>query len=70
MVDLDNVNLELKDLIGSNWNEEVGLAHLLSLPILLTKRRQGNNYSNSHVITSNQYLAILKQKAMDKKNYK
>ncbi len=60
MVDLDNVILELEDLIGSNQSEEVGLTHLLSLPTLLIRRRQSNNYSNSHVVTSNQYLAISK----------
>jgi hypothetical protein len=44
---------------------------MLSLPTLPTKRRQGNeplmDYSNSHVVTLNQYLVILKQNVVDKK---
>jgi hypothetical protein len=71
-VDLEDVTTKSKVLIGSNQSEEVGLVHLLSLPTLPTKRKQGNkplvDYFNSHVVTSNQYLVILKQKAMDKKN--
>ena len=63
-MDLENVILKSKDLIGSNRSEEVGLVHLLSLFTLTTKRRQGNeplvDYSNSHVVTSNQYLVIKK----------
>jgi hypothetical protein len=44
---------------------------MLSLPALPTKKRQGNkplmDYSNSYVVTLNQYLVILKQKVVDKK---
>jgi len=64
VVDLENVIMKSKDLIGSNQNEKVGLAHLLSLFTLPTKKRQGNealvDYSSSHVVTSYQYLVILK----------
>jgi hypothetical protein len=64
VVDLENVILKSKDLIGSNRSEEVGLVHLLSLFTLTTKRRQGNeplvDYSSSHAVTSNQYLVIKK----------
>jgi hypothetical protein len=71
VVDLEDVILKSKNLIGSNQNEEVGFAHMLSLLALPTKRRQGNkplmDYSNSHVVTLNQYLVILKQKVVDKK---
>jgi len=63
VVDLDNVTLESEEPIGSNQSE-VRLVHMLSLLTLLTKRRQGNkplvDYSNSHVVTLNQYLVILK----------
>jgi hypothetical protein len=41
VVDLKDVHLESKDLISSNQSEEVGLAHLLSLPTLPTRKRQG-----------------------------
>jgi len=64
VVDLENVIMKSKDLIGSNQSEGVGLAHLLSLFTLPTTRRQGNeplmDYSSSHVVTSNEYLAIIK----------
>jgi hypothetical protein len=64
VVDLENFTLESKDLINSNQSEEVGLAHLLSLPTLPTWRREGNkplvDYSNSYVVTSDQYMVILK----------
>ncbi len=57
MVGLEDVTLNSKYSIGSNHSEEVGLVHLLSLPTLPTRRRQGNeplmDYSNSHVVTSN-----------------
>jgi len=70
VVDLDNVALESEDPIGSNQSEEVRLVHMLSLLTLLTKRRQGNkplvDYSNSHVVTLDQYLVILKQKVVYK----
>jgi hypothetical protein len=38
VVDLEDVYLESKDLISSNQREEVGLAHLLSLPTLPTRK--------------------------------
>jgi hypothetical protein len=38
-VDLENVIMKSKDLIGSNQSEEVGLTHLLSLFTLPTTRR-------------------------------
>jgi hypothetical protein len=42
---------------------------LLTLP---TKRKQGNealmDYSNSHVVTLDQYVVILKYKVMDEEN--
>ncbi len=68
---MEDVILKSKNLIGSNQSEEVGFAHMLSLPALPTKRKHGNeplmDYSNSHVVTLNQYLVILKQKVVDKK---
>jgi hypothetical protein len=64
VVDLEDVILESKDLIGSNQNEKVGLVHLLLVLALPTKKRPGNkplmDYSSSHVVTSYQYLVILK----------
>jgi hypothetical protein len=70
VVDLDNVILESEDLIGSNQNKEVRLVHMLSLLTLLTRIRLGKeplvDYSNSHVVTLDQYLVILKQKVVDK----
>jgi hypothetical protein len=39
VVDVENVIMKSKDLIGLNQSEEVGLAHLLSLFTLPTKRR-------------------------------
>ncbi len=41
VVDLEDVTMESKDLISSNQSEEVGLAHLLSLPTLPIRKRQG-----------------------------
>ncbi len=41
VVDLEDVTMESKDLISSNQNEEVGLIHLLSLPTLPIRKRQG-----------------------------
>ncbi len=68
---MEDVILKSKNLIGSNQSEEVGFVHMLSLLALPTKRRQGDkplmDYSNSHVVTLNQYLIILKQKVVDKK---
>jgi hypothetical protein len=64
VVDLEDVTLESKDLIGSNQSEKVALAHLLLVSTLPTKKRQGNkplmDYSSLHVVTSYQYLVILK----------
>ncbi len=64
MVNLKDVILKSKDLVDSNQNEKVGLVHLLSLPTLPTNRKEGNeapmDYSNSHVVTLDQYVAILK----------
>ncbi len=63
-MDLEDVTLESKDLIGSNQSEVAGLAHLLLVFALPTKKRPGNrplmDYSSSHVVTSYQYLVILK----------
>jgi len=46
------------------------LGDLLSLPRLPTRRRHDKNplvdYSSPHVVTLNQYLAMLKQKALKK----
>jgi hypothetical protein len=46
------------------------LANLLFLPQLPTRKRQGKeplvDYSSSYVVTSNQYLVVLKQKVVDK----
>ncbi len=54
VVDLEDVTLEYEYAIGSNHSEEVGLVHLLSLPTLPIRRRQGNkplmDYSSSHVV--------------------
>ncbi len=69
-MDLDNVILESEDPIGSNQSEEVRLVHMLSLLTLLPKRRLSKeplvDYSNSHVVTLDQYLVILKSKVVDK----
>jgi hypothetical protein len=47
------------------------LGDLLSLPRLPTKKILDKeplvDYSNSHVVTSNQYLIVLRQKALEKK---
>jgi hypothetical protein len=46
------------------------LGDLLSLPRLPTRKRHGKkplvDYSSSHVVTSNQYLAVLRQNALEK----
>ncbi len=74
MVDLEDVISKSKNLIGLNQNEEVGFVNMLSLLALPTKKKQSDeslvDYSNSHVVTLDQYLAILKQKVVDRKNYK
>jgi hypothetical protein len=73
-VDLEDVISKSKNLIGLNQNEEVGFVNMLSLLALPTKKKQSDeslvDYSNSHVVTLDQYLAILKQKVVDRKNYK
>jgi hypothetical protein len=71
VVNLEDLTLELNDLIGPNQTQEVfGLANLLSLPRLLTRKRECKkplvDYYNSHMVTLDQYLAMLKHKAMDK----
>jgi hypothetical protein len=49
-----------------NWE----LGDLLSLPRLPTRRRHGKksllDYSSSHVVTSNQYLTVLRQTTLEK----
>ncbi len=73
-MDLEDVISKSKNLIGLNQNEEVGFVNMLSLLALPTKKKQSDeslvDYSNSHVVTLDQYLAILKQKVVDRKNYK
>jgi len=70
VVNLEDFTLELNDLIGPSQIQEVfGLVNLLSLPQLLTRKRQCKeplvDYCNSHVVTSYQYLSMLKHKAID-----
>jgi hypothetical protein len=65
VVNLEDVIPKLNNLIGPNYIQEiVRFANLLLLPILPTKRRQGNeplvDYSSSHVVASYQYLIVLK----------
>jgi hypothetical protein len=72
VVNLEDICLESNDLNVSYQTQQVlALAVLLFLPQLPTRRILGKeplvDYSNSHVVTSNQYLAVLKQKTMDKK---
>ncbi len=73
-MDLEDVILKSKNLINLNQNEKVGFVHMLLLLALPTKKKQSDeslvDYSNSHVVTLDQYLAILKQKVVDKKNCK
>jgi hypothetical protein len=71
VVNLEDLCLESNDLNFSYQTQQVfALANLLSLPQLPTRRILGKepliDYSNSHVVTSNQYLAVLKKKTMDK----
>jgi len=70
-VNLENSNVKLNDLTIITQTQGVTkLGDLLSLPRLPTKKIHGKeslmDYSNSHVVTSNQYLIVLKQKALDK----
>ncbi len=72
MANLEDSNLELNDLIIlSQTQRVVELGDLLSLPRLPTRRKHGKepimDYSNSHVVPSNQYLVLLKQKALENK---
>jgi hypothetical protein len=71
VVNLEDSNLELDDpTIPSQTQRVAKLGDLLSLPRLPTRKRHGKeplvDYSNSHVVTSNQYLAMLRQKALGK----
>ncbi len=38
-MDLEDIIVKLEDIIGSNQSEEVGLAHLLTLPTLPRSRK-------------------------------
>jgi hypothetical protein len=69
VVNLEDSNLELDYLIIQSQTQGVTkLGDLLCLPRLPTRRRHGKkpllDYSNSHVVTSNQYLVVLRQKAL------
>jgi hypothetical protein len=71
VVNLEDSNLELYYLIIPTQTQGITkLGDLLFLPILPTRKRHGKeslmDYSSSHVATSNQYLVMLKQKALDK----
>ncbi len=71
-MNLEYSNLELDDLtIRSQTQGVTKLGDLLCLPRLPTRRRHGKkplvDYSSSHVVTSNQYLVVLKEKALEKK---
>ncbi len=73
MVNSEDSNLELDDLtIPSQTQGGTKLGDLLSLPRLPTKRIHGKqplvDFSSSHVVMSNQYLVVLRQKALEKKN--
>jgi hypothetical protein len=70
-VNLEDSNLELDDIaIPSQTQGVIELGDLLSLPRLPTRRRHGKeplvDYSSSHVVTLDQYLVVLKQKALEK----
>jgi hypothetical protein len=72
VVNLEDSNLELDDLIIPNQTQGViELGDLLSLPRLPTRRRHGKeplvDYSSLHVVTLDQYLVVLRQKALEKK---
>ncbi len=73
VVDLEDVTLESKDLIGSNQSEGVGWAHLLLVLGLPTKKKQSNkplmDYSNSsgNIIPIFGYSKI---EGCEQKNYK
>jgi len=72
VVSLEDSNLELDDLTVSSQTQVVTkLGDLLCLPRLPKKKKHGKeplvDYSSSHVVTSNQYLVVLRQKAFEKK---
>jgi hypothetical protein len=65
VVNLENPTFELNNLTSpSETQEVVQLINLLRLPQLPTRKRQGKkplvDYSNSHVVTLDQYLIVLK----------
>jgi len=73
VVNLEDPCLESHDLNVSYQTQQVlTLTNLLSLPQMLTRRIFKKepliDYSSSHVVTSNQYLAVLKQKAMSRQS--
>jgi hypothetical protein len=65
---------EIVELINPKSSTQVALGqgchNLMSLPHLPTRRTNGReplmDYSQSHVITSEEYLRIMRQKAMDR----
>jgi hypothetical protein len=64
-VNLENSNLKLNDLTIITQTQGVTkLGYLLSLPRLPTNQIHGKeslmDYSNSHVVTLDQYLVVLK----------
>ncbi len=70
-MNLEDFSFELEDLNVPNQTQRAPpLANILLLFQLPTKKTHDKeqliDYSNSHVVTSNQYLTILKHKAMDK----
>ncbi len=70
-MNLKDFCFESNDLIVSYQTQQVPtLANLLSLPQLPIRRILGKepliDYCSSHVVTSNQYLVMFKQKTMDK----
>jgi hypothetical protein len=72
-MNLDDCSLELDVLtIPSQTQGVVELADLLSLPRLPTRRRHGKeplmDYSSSRVVTLDQYLALLRQMTLEKKD--
>jgi hypothetical protein len=74
VANLEDSNLELDDLTILRLVQTqrvVELGDLLSLPRLPTRRKHGKepivDYSNSHVVASNQYLVVLRQKALENK---
>jgi hypothetical protein len=71
-VNLNDYNLKLDVLtILSQTQGVVQLGNFLSLPRLPTRKKLGKeplgDYSNSHVVTLDQYSAMLRQKALEEK---